>query len=121
MRKIILLNAILLLSSVWASAQYDSDSESRTASRKMMVEGCVEGATGNYTLTDYAGTSYRLTGNPEDLKAYVGETVQVTGVVSAIVHVPGAMSEGSIETLPTLSATSLKRVSAICGDTNNIP
>jgi hypothetical protein len=120
MRRIIVPNAILLLSSVLAPAQYDSDSGSRTASRKMMVEGCVEGATGNYTLTDYAGTSYRLTGNPEDLKVYVGETVQVTGVVSAIVHVPGAMSEGT-ETLPIMSATSLKRVSAICGDTNNIP
>jgi len=120
MRKIILLNAVLLLSSVWALAQYDSDSEIRTVSRNMMVEGCVEGAIGNYTLTDKAGTSYRLTGNPDELKAHVGETVQATGVVSAIVHVPGAMSEGT-DTLPTLSATSLKRVSAVCGDANSIP
>src|ERR1039458_8227104 len=97
MRKIILLSSIFLLLSLWAVAQYDSDSDSarKTASSKMTVEGCIEGAIGNYTLTDHAGTSYQLTGKAEELKLYVGDTMRVTGVVTPVVHVPGAMSEGT--------------------------
>jgi hypothetical protein len=122
MRRIILLSSILLLSTVWAAAQNDSDSdsESSTASSKMTVEGCLDGAIGNYTLTDHAGASYQLTGDLEQLKAHVGETMRVTGVVTPIVHVPGAMSEGT-ETQPTLSVTSLKRISTVCRDADYIP
>jgi hypothetical protein len=119
MKRIFLLNFILLLSSMWAVAQYDSDSGSGsdTASFKMIVEGCLEGAAGNYTLTVPTGVSYLITGNTEELKAYVGSTMRLTGVVTPVVHVPGAMSEGT-ETQPTLSVTSVKRLSAICSDTN---
>jgi len=122
MRRISLLSSILLLSAVWAAAQYDSDSqsESTTVSRKATVEGCLDGAIGNYTLTDYAGVSYRITGNTEPLKAHAGETMRVTGVVTPVVHVPGAMSEG-IETQPTLSVVSFQRISAVCNDASNIP
>jgi hypothetical protein len=80
------------------------------------IEGCLDGAIGSYTLTDRAGASYRLTGNTALLKIHVGETVRVTPVV----HVPGAMNEGT-ETQPTLSVISLKRVSGICNDANSIP
>lgn len=122
MRRIYLLSSILLLSAVWAAAQYDSDSgsESTTASRKMTVEGCLDGAIGNYILTDYAGVTYRITGNAERLKPHVGETIRVTGVVTPVVHVPGAMSEG-IETQPTLSVLSFQRISAVCNDASYLP
>jgi hypothetical protein len=63
MRRIILLCSIILLSAVWtAVAQSGSalDSESGTTSNKITVEGCLDGAIGTYTLTDYAGASYRL-------------------------------------------------------------
>jgi hypothetical protein len=118
----ILLGSILLLSATWAVAQIESDSEnaSKTISNRMTVEGCLDGAIGNYTLTDLAGASYRLAGNTDTLKAHVGETMQVMGVVTPVVHVPSAMSEGT-ETQPTLSVISLKRISAVCGDTNEIP
>jgi hypothetical protein len=84
------------------------------------IEGCLDGAIGSYTLTDRAGASYRLTGNTALLKIHVGETVRVTGRVTPVVHVPGAMNEGT-ETQPTLSVISLKRVSGICNDANSIP
>jgi hypothetical protein len=122
MRKIILFSSMLLLLAVGAGAQSnsDSDGEGKTASNKMTVEGCVDGAIGNYTLTDPAGASYRLTGNTDTLKAHVGATIQVLGVVTPVMHVPGAMSEGT-ETQPTLSVISFTRISAVCGDTNKIP
>jgi hypothetical protein len=87
---------------------------------KTTIEGCLDGAIGNYILTDRAGATYRLSGNAEQLKAHVGETIRVTGVVTPVVHVPGAMSEGT-ETQPTLSVISFKRVSGVCNDANNIP
>jgi hypothetical protein len=122
MRGIILLCSMILLSVAWSVAQQesDSDSDNGTTSRKVTVEGCLDGAIGNYTLTDRAGASYQLTGNTEQLKAHVGETMRVTGVVTPIVHVPGAMSEGT-ETQPTLSVMVFKRTSGICSDADNLP
>ena len=87
---------------------------------KTTIEGCLDGAIGHYTLTDRAGTTYKLSGNAQQLNAHVGETMQVTGVVTSVVHVPGAMSEGT-ETQPTLAVISLKKVSGVCNDPNNIP
>jgi hypothetical protein len=84
------------------------------------IEGCLDGAVGNYTLTDRAGATYKLTGNAKQLNAHVGETIQVTGVITPVVHVPGAMSEGT-QTQPTLSVVSLKKISGVCNDANNIP
>jgi hypothetical protein len=86
----------------------------------MTIEGCLDGAIGNYTLTDNRGASYRLTGNPEQLKVHVGDTMRVTGVVTPVVNLPGAVSQGA-ETLPTLSIISLKQVSTVCSDANDIP
>lgn len=122
MRRIILLSAILLLSAVWAMAQYDSDSksESNTSASKMTLVGCLDGAIGNYTLTDAAGATYQLTGSTEQFKAHNAETVQVTAEVKSVVHVPGVMSEG-FETQPTLSVISVKRISGVCGDSNSLP
>ena len=121
MRSMILLSSILLLSAVWAAAQSvsDSDRESYPPSART-IEGCLDAVIGNYTLTDYAGASYPLTGNTEQLKSHDGETIQVTAVVIPVVHVPGAMSEGT-ETRTTLSVISFKQVSSVCGDRNDIP
>lgn len=122
MRRIVLLNStvLLLLSAGWAAQDgRDLNSENKNSSR-MTIEGCLDGAIGNYTLTDNRGASYRLTGNPEQLKVHVGDTMRVTGVVTPVVNLPGAVSQGA-ETLPTLSIISLKQVSTVCSDANDIP
>ena len=86
----------------------------------MTVVGCLDGAIGSYTLTNQSGATYQLTGNTEPLKSHVGETIRVTGVITPIVNVPGAMSEGT-QTQPSLSVNSFQRISQVCGDVNNIP
>lgn len=110
-----MLNSILLLSAVWTVAQYGSSSDNKTGttSREMAVQGCLDGAIGRYTLTDFAGVSYQLTGNAEQLKSHVGKTVLVTGEITPVVRVPRAMSENT-ETQPTLSVFSLRQISAVC-------
>jgi hypothetical protein len=125
MRRIILLSCILVLSTVWAVAQNDPDapSQSTTTTTTMTVEGCLEldpnGSIGSYTLTNYGGASYQLTGSAAKLKPHVGETVRVTGMATPVVNVPGAISEGT-RTQPTLSVTSIKRISGVCSDSNNV-
>jgi hypothetical protein len=54
------------------------------------------------------------------LKTHVGQTIWVTGIVTTVVHFPGAMSEGT-KTQPTLSVISLNQVSGVCHDANDIP
>jgi hypothetical protein len=121
MRRIVLMIAMFLLPAVWAVAQYDSGPNSEsTNSTKTIIEGCLTGAIGNYTLTNFAGASYRLTGKTERLKAHVGETVRVTGVFTPVVYVPGSMSEGT-ETQPSLSVISFRRVSGVCTERNSLP
>jgi hypothetical protein len=122
MRKIILLSSIILLSTVLAAAQDDSDpnGESNTNSSRVTIEGCLDGAIGHYTLTVYNGASYKLTGDADQLNLHVREMMRVTGVLTPVVHVPGAVSE-SDETQPTLSVISLKRVSSVCGDASTLP
>ena len=53
-KRILLLSSMIPLSAVCAVGQNDSDSdsESKTTSSRMFVEECLDGATGNYTLTD---------------------------------------------------------------------
>ncbi len=121
MRRTILLSSILLLSAVWAAAQVDSNSDSeQTISTRLTVEGCLEGAIGNYTVTDFAGASYQLTGDTEQLKSHVGDTVRVTGEFTPVVHIPYTTSEGT-QTEPTLSVTSFRRISGVCSDAIGIP
>ncbi len=121
MRRIILLSTIVLLSAVLAVTQVNSNSarESATAP-STTIEGCLDGAIGNYTLTDHSGASYRLIGNTEEFKAHVGETMRVTGLVKTVMNVPGAMSEGT-ETRPTFSVISFTRISGVCSEGNKLP
>lgn len=122
MRTIMLFSSLLLLTAAGAMAQVDntSDNDNKTISTEVTVEGCLAGAVGSYTLTDYAGASYQLSGSTEPLKAHDGETLRVTGVVTSIVHVPGAINEGT-QTQPSLSVISFKQVSAVCNDASDLP
>jgi hypothetical protein len=126
MRRIILLSSILLLPAMWTMAQSVSSSggENQTDSRTTTVVGCMDGAVGNYTLTDHrTGAEYRLTGNTEQLKSLksnVLETMRVTGVFTPVVNLPYSVGEGT-ENEPTLSIVSIQRVSGVCSDEEDLP
>lgn len=55
------------------------------ASSAPITEGCLGGAEPNYTITDKAGTAYKLNmpanANTTSLKSHIGESVQVQGDV----------------------------------------
>jgi hypothetical protein len=123
MKKILLLSSILLLSAVWAVAQYDSQSSGESSSAsKTTIEGCLSGSAGSFTLTDNSGTLYQLTGDTAKLDKHVGHTIQVTGMATTSSasntnsqNAAGSMS-GSADTQQTFNVTSFKHVSAKCNE-----
>ena len=120
MRRILLLTSILLISSAWAMAQYESGAEaaSRASAFGTTVVGCLDGAAGNYTLTLPSGSAFQLSGNETWLKGHVGETVRVWGVEFPVVRIPGSMSEGTA-TQPTIELRSVQPISGVCTPTSN--
>jgi Protein of unknown function (DUF5818) len=119
MKRNILLTSILLLSAIFAVAQYDNDHHDRDRDRdrdrdqsKVTVEGCLSGGDGNFLLTDNSGNSYQLTGDTARLNNHVGHTVRVTGI-NSMGGEPGSMSEET-GAQQTLSVLSFKHISGRC-------
>ncbi len=67
------------------SAPGSADQAGGPASKAPITEGCLGGSAPNYTLTDNAGTAYKLNMPPNadtsKLASHVGESVQVQGNV----------------------------------------
>jgi hypothetical protein len=117
-------SSILLLSAVWAVAQYEAQSSSAGAesspNASKTIEGCLSGSDGSFSLTDKSGTTYQLTGETAKLDKHVGHTIQVTGMAtsssaSKTSTEAGAMS-GSADTQQTFNVSSFKHISAKCND-----
>jgi hypothetical protein len=119
MYKTLLLALTLLFSAAWLCAQtYPQTGTSRTETSntgQTTVRGCLQGSEGNYTLTDNAGTTYKLEGDTEKLSAHVGHEVQITGTTSgssaASSTTAGAAGAG---TEKALNVQSVKHVSKTC-------
>ncbi len=126
MRKITLFFSVLLLSAAWAIAQ-DASTPSASASAasgqaaqsaagQMMVEGCLGGSDGNYTLSDSNGTVYQLTGDTAKLSAHVGHEVKVTGTSDSGTAgaSAGAASGSGAASGHSIQVTSVKHISKSC-------
>ncbi len=63
----------------------DQDASRGQATNAPIIEGCLGGRDPNYTITDKAGTRYKLnippTADTSKLASHVGESVQVSGDV----------------------------------------
>ncbi|HVP63946.1 MAG TPA: hypothetical protein VMT82_03560 [candidate division Zixibacteria bacterium] len=80
MRKLLLLCSVLLLISVCAFAQYDSNANSTSKVETKTIQGCLSSSNGQYSLTDSSGNTIWLRGkNTAQLQSSVGHQVQVTG------------------------------------------
>jgi hypothetical protein len=147
MSKFLMLLGILLLSAAWLTAQqYPSSSSpsssgssqtssgqtdassgqagssgSASSSDKQTVEGCLQGSSGNYTLTSDAGATYTLGGDTSKLAEHVGHQVQIKGSTSGG---SGASSSGSSSSSmgagsaagggQTLNVESVKHIAKTC-------
>lgn len=133
MSKTLMLAAVLLLSAAWLQAQsYPQSSSSSTSSQtsagqsstsgnQTTVKGCLQGSSGNYTLTADSGTTYQLQGDTSKLSDHVGHEVKIKGTTSGSSSSPssttGASSSttaGSSGAQQTLTVDSVQHVSKTC-------
>jgi ABC-type phosphate transport system substrate-binding protein len=133
MRHLLLLISVLLLGACWAIAQdtttptspdpsqtsptsaSSSQTGATTASGATAVEGCLSGASGNYTLTDKNGVAYQLTGDTAKLSEHVGHEVKITGTSSsASPGGDGTPAGAASANSPTLEVSSVKHISKTC-------
>src|SRR5438477_4212698 len=128
MSKTVLLTACLLLSTAWVVAQQSSapdtsgssqtgattasSSQSGTSSEANAntIQGCLNGSSGNFTLTDKSGTTYQLAGKTSDLSKHVGEEVSIHGsqssAASGSASANAGSAIGSARTSPSAGASS---------------
>ena len=131
MTRALMLAAVLLLSAAWLQAQQDPQpnpsnagsgqgNASQTGSgSETTVQGCLQGSSGNFTLTDKSGTTYQLAGDTSKLTEHVGHEVKIKGTTSA-----SSSAAGSSSTPPsgaaaggsqsTLTIAEVKHVSKTC-------
>jgi hypothetical protein len=123
MQKIMLFLSVLLLGMSWAVAQDASSQSSPTAAGsgqaaqsggQMMVQGCLGGSDGNYTLSDSNGTVYQLTGDTAKLSAHVGHEVKVTGTSDSSAAGTGTPSGSGATTGHSIQVSSVKHISKSC-------
>ena len=132
MRHLLLLLSVLLLGACWAVAQdttnptspdpsqnsptsaSSSQTGATTASGATAVEGCLSGASGNYTLTDKNGVAYQLTGDTAKLSEHVGHEVKITGTSSSASGSDGTAAGTANANSPTLEVSSVKHISKTC-------
>lgn len=94
MRRIVLVIALAVLTSMWAGANSGPYRETRTNLRhRIDVNGCVFGSPGNLTLVDEQGNTFELTGKKsEDLQSRIGQRVHISGKTWWDTDEPGAMA-----------------------------
>ena len=132
MKRLILVTSLLLLTSGWMLAQYESsgagssysnDSQATTSDSNSQgsgmatttVAGCLSENNGQFTLTDQSGQTFGLTGKTSQLKAHVGHTIRVTGkVTGSDQNQPGSMSGEQVNSGQSLSVISFRHVSSTC-------
>ena len=124
MRKVSLVISMLVLSAVWAMAQYEFEGNpasmfaSRAATYTTTLEGCLDIQSGNYILVLPTGSNVHLTGKPEQFSGHVRETVRVSGVMTPVTNVPGTTREAT-ETESTFSVSAVDPIAGVCRDYNN--
>ena len=124
MRRVSLLISMLVLSAAWAIAQEafeenpNSTFASRAASYRTTLQGCLDIQSGNYVLALPSGSFVHLEGKEEQMSSHVRELVQVSGVITPVVNVPGTTREAT-ETQSTLTVANFAPIQRICRDYND--
>jgi hypothetical protein len=140
MRKTLLLTMILLVFAAWAVAQQGSaaqgapthnDQQAPQAVPANIIDGCLGGSAGNFTVTDNAGTTYQLQLPPNadttKLSQHIGEEVRVSGDVSNAAGAasgaaaPGSTSAGSSAAggQPSINVTKMDKIGSTCGNSTS--
>lgn len=135
MARTILLALTLLASAAWlqAQSQYPQNNSGQTGSAtsgssgQTTVQGCLQGSSGNYTLTSDSGTTYQLSGDTSKLDKHVGHEVEITGTPSGSssaatpsggTNPSSSSSTSSSGASQSLNVDNVKHISKTCKNTN---
>lgn len=111
MNRILQIMLSLLLCTTWLVAQGMSKGQmGKGEAGKTKVEGCLQGQSGNFTLTDSTGKVYQLQGDATKLSEHVGHEVSIAGTVSESSRTSTAASGSE----PILEVENVKHVSKTC-------
>lgn len=91
---------------------------SSNANGHAVVEGCLSGSSGNFTLTAKNGTTYQLTGDTAKLSEHVGHEVKITGTSGAASPNAGTATGTANGNAQTLEVSSVKHISKTCQNGN---
>lgn len=81
------------------------------------VRGCLRSAGDNYTVIDQvSGKTFKLEGQTDRLKQFIGQTVEITGSVKSV---DGESKPASASTGDTLTLSDVKQVSDKCSSVPN--
>jgi hypothetical protein len=101
----------------YGSSSSDQGTQTSNTSGQTTVRGCLNGSTGNYTLTDQNGKTYTVQGDDALLSKHVGHTIAATGTVTDNSQSTGNVSSGNSNS-STLQLTKLKHISGSCTKSN---
>lgn len=114
MHKLLIL--ALLLSPEWVQAQPagPSSDKNKTASLTT-IDGCLQSADNEFTLTESDGTSHTLAGNGNKLNHQVGHQVEITGKPGIrTVDTTPVGGASSAKEIPVFEVKSLKQIADTC-------
>ena len=120
MRNTVLLCIIFVISTMALQAQStsllpDPGQGSGKASGPGVLTGCLQTATGGYTLTEDDGTTHDLSGGGSKLRPHVGQEVEITGkerIRTIDNTLPGGAS--SVVELAVFEVKNVKQVQGQC-------
>jgi Protein of unknown function (DUF5818) len=119
MYKTLMLVLVLVAFTAWVPAQTNSPKSGMASDQSMSehktVEGCLQDASGSYTLAAKDGTMYQLSGDTSKLAEHVGHEIQITGITSGSSS-QSAATEGAAaqQQRPTLEVKSMKHIAKTC-------
>lgn len=119
MKKLYLLSAIVLLSSVWVVAQSATGSNAQSNHKmKTTVEGCLGGSAANYVLTESSGKEFDLRGDTSKLGEHLGQEVKISGEEETMSKSSTAASSStSTASKPTIEVSSVEKIANTCSTT----
>lgn len=113
--KSLFLAVALLSATALLAAQQDSQQGSTPTDRPLSqqtVQGCLQGADHQFTLTDSSGATYQLEGDSAKLTKHVGHEIQVSGTIGK--SAASSSASPPKDSPQTIQVVDVKHLSSSC-------
>src|SRR5438309_11678650 len=105
MKKMLLTTVVLVAGMAFAQTDSTATSANSQNTQSNSMQGCLSGTSGNFSIADQSGKSFKLAGAQSDLQKNVGHMVELQGAADA--------TDSS-----TYNVTSVKSVADTCNNSS---